>query len=164
MIDVIVPVYRGLSETKACLESVWHARCELQFRLIVINDCSPETELSDWLRLQAKERSMLLLENSENLGFVATVNRGMQLSLDHDVLLLNSDTEVADGWIDKLHRAGYSALDIGTVTPFSNNATICSYPAFCNNNSRRMNMQNPTAVGISKINSELALAKRVFNL
>lgn len=134
MVDVIVPVYGGLAETKACLESVWRARCEVDFRLVVIDDCSPEPELSRWLEVQAANRSMVLLKNTENLGFVATVNRGMQLSHDHDVLLLNSDTEVADGWLDKIHAAAYSRPDIGTVTPFSNNATICSYPKFCQDN------------------------------
>lgn len=134
MIDVIIPVYRGLLETQACLESVWHARSSLSFQLIVINDCSPDDALSEWLRVQVGLHSMVLLENTENLGFVATVNRGMSVSDEHDVLLLNSDTEVADGWLERIHRTAYSSPDIGTVTPFSNNATICSYPAFCQDN------------------------------
>ncbi len=56
------------------------------------------------------------------------------MSEANDVLLLNSDTEVADGWLERMQRAAYSAPDIGTVTPFSNNATICSYPSFCRDN------------------------------
>ena len=43
-------------------------------------------------------------------------------------MLLNSDTEVANDWLDRLLRAAYAYPDVGTVTPFSNNATICSYP------------------------------------
>lgn len=134
MIDIIVPVYRGLDETRACLESILSAENQQPTRLIVINDCSPEPELTDWLREQAATKAMLLLENAENLGFVATVNRGMALSEDNDVVLLNSDAEVHGNWLDRLHTAAYSAQDIGTVTPFSNNATICSYPAFCQDN------------------------------
>lgn len=134
MIDVIVPVYRGLEETRACLESVWRSRCAQPMRLIVINDCSPEPEVTAWLREQASRQPMELLENTENLGFVATVNRGMALSESNDVLLLNSDTEVNGDWLDRLHHAATSAPDIGTVTPFSNNATICSYPTFCQDN------------------------------
>jgi GT2 family glycosyltransferase len=133
MIDVIVPVYRGLSETQACLDSVLGARNKSLFRLIVINDCSPEPELSEWLREQAGKRPMVLLENDVNLGFVATVNRGMSLSETNDVVLLNSDTEVANNWLDRLCQAA-AAPSVGTVTPFSNNATICSYPGFCQDN------------------------------
>ena len=133
MIDVIVPVYRGLDETQACLESVWNSSCRHQMQLIVINDCSPEPEVTHWLREQATKRPMVLLENEENLGFVATVNRGMQVS-QNDVVLLNSDTEVHGDWLDRLHRAATSEPNVGSVTPFSNNATICSYPAFCQDN------------------------------
>lgn len=70
----------------------------------------------------------MLHRNSANLGFVATVNRGMALHPDRDVVLLNSDTEVSGNWLDRLRHAALSGPDIATVTPLSNNATICSYP------------------------------------
>src|SRR4030095_3392247 len=69
-----------------------------------------------------------LLRNAENLGFVRTVNRGMSLHPERDVVLLNSDTEVANDWLARFRAAAYPAADIATVTPLSNNATICSYP------------------------------------
>ena len=52
----------------------------------------------------------------------------MELHPDRDVVLLNSDTEVANDWLDRLARKSRRPARIGTVTPFSNNATICSYP------------------------------------
>jgi hypothetical protein len=52
----------------------------------------------------------------------------MALHDDRDVVLLNSDAEVANDWLDRLHACAHGADDIATVTPFSNNATICSYP------------------------------------
>lgn len=134
-VDIIVPVYRDLDNTRCCLESVLGATCQTGWRLIVINDESPEPEVTDWLRVFAqRDPRIVLLENAENLGFVASVNRGMALSQDNDVLLLNSDTEVANDWLDRIQRAAYSAPRIGSVTPFSNNATICSYPRFCQAN------------------------------
>jgi glycosyltransferase involved in cell wall biosynthesis len=47
---------------------------------------------------------------------------------ESDVVLLNSDTLVAPGWLQELRRVAYAAPDIGTVTPLSNDATILSYP------------------------------------
>ena len=134
-VDIIVPVFRGLDDTRCCLESVLAAPGHTQWRLIIINDCSPEPEVTEWLRSFAlRDARIQLLENSENLGFVATVNRGMALSHDNDVLLLNSDAEVANDWLDRIQRAAYSAARVASVTPFSNNATICSYPRFCQAN------------------------------
>lgn len=131
-IDVIVPVYRGLADTKLCLESVLASPVHSAYRLIVINDASPEPAVTQWLREKAAlEPRITLLENSRNLGFVGTVNLGMKQSTSNDVVLLNSDTEVANNWLDRLRKAAYRSAKAGTVTPFSSNATICSYPIFC---------------------------------
>ena len=134
MIHVIIPIYRGLTETKRCIESVLRADNSLDHRITIIDDCGPDPELTDYLITLSQGGMAQLLRNEENLGFVATVNRGMELDPGADVILLNSDTEVAGDWLDRLHCCAYSGPDIGTVTPFSNNATICSYPKFCADN------------------------------
>ena len=127
-IDVIVPVYRGLAETQRCIESVLRAPQQTAFELIAINDAGPEPALTAWLRKLAAEGKLTLLENDTNLGFVRTVNRGMALHAERDVILLNSDTEVANDWLDRLAACAARNPRAGTLTPFSNNATICSYP------------------------------------
>ena len=136
-VDIIVPVYRGLDDTRCCIESVLaHGpSCQHAFRLIAINDASPEPAVTEWLRAKAaQEPRLMLLENEHNLGFVGTVNRGMALSESNDVILLNSDAEVANDWLDRMVRAAWSDARVASVTPFSNNATICSYPHFCQDN------------------------------
>ncbi len=75
-----------------------------------------------------------LLENAENVGFVASVNRGLALHGERDVVLLNADTEVYGNWLDRMAKQARSAQDIGTVTALSNNATLCSYPRFLRDN------------------------------
>ncbi len=135
-VDIIVPVYAGLDETQACIESVLAAPVRVAFELVVIDDCGPDPALRDWLRQLAAKGSLTLLENPRNQGYVISANRGMALHPDRDVVLLNSDTEVANDWLDRLRAAAYQAPDVGTVTPFANSgATICSYPLFCSDNS-----------------------------
>ena len=134
IVDLIVPVYRGLAETRRCLDSVLAFPQQTAHEIVVIDDCSPEPEFSAWLRELAETGAITLLENPVNTGFVNAVNRGMVLHPDRDVVLLNSDTEVNGDWLDRLRRCAYSDPQVGTVTPFSNNATICSYPRFAKNN------------------------------
>jgi O-antigen biosynthesis protein len=104
--------------------------CTLSFDLVLVDDASPVAELSSLLDYLSSRGLLTLLRNKKNRGFVGSVNNGMKLHSDRDVVLLNSDTEVFGNWLDRLRRAAYSGDDIGTVTPFSNNATICSYPNF----------------------------------
>ena len=42
---MVVPVYRGFNETMRCLFSVLVAKQKTPFRLVVVNDCSPEVEI-----------------------------------------------------------------------------------------------------------------------
>lgn len=128
MIDVIIPVYKGLATTRRCVESVLGSTQRVPFETVVIDDATPEPAIAAWLDELAAQRRITLVRNAANLGFVQSVNLGMARHADRDVVLLNSDTEVAGDWLDRLCRAAQSAADIGTVTPFSDNATICTYP------------------------------------
>ena len=125
--DVVVPVHNGASQALACLDSVL-ASLRRPNRLIVVDDASTEPDLVHALDTLAKRRRIRLLRNPRNLGFAASANAGMRAAFGNDVVLLNSDTLVAPGWLEDLRAVAYSAPDIGTATPLSNDATILSYP------------------------------------
>lgn len=130
-VAVVLAVHSGLEETRVCIESVLASRARnTSFGpLILVDDCGPEPALRAYLEQVAQTvPDVLLLVNAENEGFVASANRGMIAAGRRDVILLNSDTEVCGDWVDRM--AAQAAVDpgIATVTPFSNNATICSYP------------------------------------
>ena len=131
-IDIIVPVYNALEDLKLCVESLKkHTDLQLD-RVILIDDKSPDAAVYHYLK-EAEMPGMVVLQNEKNLGFSGTVNRGLQQSC-RDVVLLNADTIVTANWVDKLVACAYSDAAIGTVTPFSNNATLCSIPNFCEEN------------------------------
>lgn len=133
-VDVIVPVYKGRAETLRCLYSLLTSSSKIVFEVVVINDASPDEDLVADLVALSDKGYITLLQNAQNLGFVRTINRGMKQHKCRDVVLLNSDTEVYGDWLDRLHRVAKSREAIGTVTPLSNNATICSYPRFLYDN------------------------------
>ncbi|NJD05945.1 MAG: glycosyltransferase, partial [Methylococcaceae bacterium] len=126
--DVVVPAHSGLAQTLACLDSLEAANPDRRYEVVVVNDCSPESELAERLHERAAAGRITLLENPRNLGFVASANRGLRLHPERDVILLNSDTVVPLQWAERLRRVAYGNGAIGTVTPLSNNATICSFP------------------------------------
>lgn len=127
---IVIPVFRDLQVTQRCIESVLESGLPANASVTVINDSSPEPELTAYCRKLAETARLQLIENEENLGFVRTANKGFALNQDADVLLLNSDTAVSSNWLQRLQTCAYAEPDIGTVTPFSNNGTICSYPVF----------------------------------
>ena len=127
---VIVPVYRNLEVTRNCLESLMASDLPEHATIIVIDDNSPEDAVSAYCQELTKRFDLQLVVNDKNLGFVRTVNKGFSLNTDADIILLNSDTVVSNDWVQRLQACAYREPNIGTVTPFSNNGTICSYPVF----------------------------------
>ena len=66
--------------------------------------------------------------NVRNLGFIGSVNSALEHIKQGDILILNSDTIVPRGFINRLADAARSSPDIGTVTPLSNNGEFVSFP------------------------------------
>ncbi len=133
-IDIIIPIYNAFEDLQTCLESVYKYTDLDRNRLILINDNSPDERVREYLEKQRTE-NVLVIHNEHNLGFSNSINLGMSQSEDRDVILLNSDTIVSAGWVEKMVSCAYSDKTIGTVTPLSNNATLCSVPDFCEENS-----------------------------
>lgn len=131
LIDIIIPVYGAPDDTLRCLYSVLNAKNQTSFNLIVIEDDGPVPSLRTTLKNLSDKFLFEYYENETNKGFVLTCNFGFQIHPERDVILLNSDTEVFDGWLDILIGCALQNPKAGTITAMSNNATICSYPFFC---------------------------------
>lgn len=129
---VIVPVYNAIGPLGRCLESL---SCNLpdNSQVLLINDLSPDADIAPLLQRYAQENNWELQSNTENLGFVKTANIGLKQASSHAVLL-NSDTQVTPGWLQRMTRAVESQATIATVTPWTNNGEIVSLPRFCKSN------------------------------
>lgn len=141
-VDIIVPVYNAYEFTEECIKSVIKNTDLNIHTLVLINDKSPDEKILPMLKkykADNKQLNIVVLDNEENLGFVKTVNKGMRYS-ENDVILLNSDTEVTKNWIEKIQECAYSNEYIATVTPLTNNGTICSVPNFGVDNELPKNM------------------------
>lgn len=132
--DIVVAVYvsneASFDVLKACLASVI-AKTHNPYRLILIDDASPFQATFDYLTTFVARNAdvdIQLLKNEKNLGFLATANRGLFLNGDQDAVILNMDTEVTTGWLERLIHCSESQPNVGTVTPLSNNATLLSIP------------------------------------
>ena len=153
-VSVILPVYRGIDMTRRCIEAAMPAVLGMKDAvLLAINDASPEQGMQAMLEslVEIWPGRFEVLENPVNLGFVGTVNRGMAHLLSQDVVLLNSDVIVPDDWLRRLQVEAYSHPRIATVTPFSNNATVCSFPNFLEENPLAFNLDVHTIDAVFRL-------------
>lgn len=138
VVDIIVPIYNAYEYTVKCIKSVYD-NTEAKYNLYLINDCSPDVRIKSWLEELADSsrpqnlQELTIINNDNNLGFIGTINKGLELST-HDVIILNTDTELPKNWSARLLKPLYIDDLAASVTPFSNSATICSFPEFCQDN------------------------------
>lgn len=113
-IDIIIPTYGKEDFTVACLGSIVENTDPDSYRILWIDNGSSE-DSRDYVRdyLEACTIPYRAILNEVNLGFIKATNQGIATS-QGDVVLLNNDTEVPDGWLEVLakgHRdAGYSIV------------------------------------------------------
>lgn len=131
---IIVPVFNALEQLEACLESIARTVPD-DAQVLLIDDASTVSGVRPLLQSWVGEAKTCrrLLVHEQNRGFVATANHGMRLA-ETDVVLLNSDTEVTSGWLERLSQCLASDITIATATPWSNNGEIVSIPDFCSPN------------------------------
>jgi GT2 family glycosyltransferase/uncharacterized coiled-coil protein SlyX/predicted O-methyltransferase YrrM len=124
--DVIVCVHNALEDVKRCLESVVRHTTK-PYSLILVDDGSNE-DTQRYLSDFANSHTAGLIRNERARGYTFAANQGMLQSTSDYVLLLNSDTVVTPGWLDRMIACGESDSRIGIVGPLSNAATWQSIP------------------------------------
>ncbi len=81
-----------------CLRSVIQQTRDISYEVIVVDNASTDGSAEI---LAAEFPSVRVIRNSSNLGFAASNNRGIQIARGNFVLLLNPDTEILDGGLQK---------------------------------------------------------------
>ena len=69
-----------------------------------------------------------MIRHQQAKGYTFAANAGLRVSLAPWVVLLNSDTIVSEGWLDRMTELGSRDAKIGIVGPLSNTASWQSVP------------------------------------
>lgn len=125
--DIVICVHNALDDVIRCIDSVLAAK-RPDDRVLVVDDASG-AETADYLDATAAGRAdVSLLRNPVPArGYCKSANTGLHASSAALVLLLNSDTVVPAGALDKL-AAAMVTPGVGIVGPMSNAASFQSLP------------------------------------
>jgi GT2 family glycosyltransferase/glycosyltransferase involved in cell wall biosynthesis len=140
-VTIILPVYNAPDLLRQCLERV-SDHTDLPWHIIIIDDGSSDPAvrpaLQEWVTEQPADQ-VTLIEQDENLGFIASVNTALaligkdELRRTSPVILLNTDALVPQNWASRLIAPLQNNADVASVTPMSNDAEIFSVPSLCAN-------------------------------
>jgi GT2 family glycosyltransferase len=115
--SIVVVSFDSLALTRLCLETLLANTAKPPFELIVVDNASTDGSREYLDELAGRDARVSLLGNEENAGFPAACNQGLAAARGELLVLLNSDTIVAPGWLSQLatHLDGEADL-VGPVT------------------------------------------------
>ena len=116
--DIIIPTYGQPVFLKYCIESLI-ACTRYPYRLIVIDNGGSE-EASRYLKNMSTSGrlDMILVKPDENLGWIRSINKGLELSKDSAyVSFQNDDTVFTLGWLEEIVSVFEKDPKIGIVNP-----------------------------------------------
>ncbi len=111
-VSIIIVNWNTREIVRDCLQSVYEQTKGISFEVIVIDNASSDGS-AEMLRKEFPQ--IVLIENRDNRGFAAANNQGMKIAKGRYVLLLNPDTIVLDGAIQKSVAYTDNHPDIGVL-------------------------------------------------
>ncbi len=125
--QVILPVYNGDDIVRGCLRALQGAGTG-PFQVLIVDDGS-RGFTAEMLRQQVGGDARFILHRRDtNRGYTKSINEAVAITDAPWVVVLNSDTIVPPGWLDRLHAAARARPGTGMVGPLSNAATWQSIP------------------------------------
>jgi len=125
--DIVICIHDALEDVTRCVESVLAAK-RAEDNVLLVDDASgPET--ANFIDVTASRHGdiSVLRNPAPARGYCKSANSGLRATTATLVLLLNSDTVVPAGALDKL-AAAMAPHGVGIVGPMSNAASFQSVP------------------------------------
>ena len=121
-LSIIIVNWNGGSLLTRCVETVVSSSPGVTYEIVVVDNASEDDSLaqlraSDVAALMIANQQLRIHNNSENRGFGAANNQAFALTDSPFVFLLNLDTEVPPGTIDKLMDKLDADPSIGACGP-----------------------------------------------
>ena len=114
-ISIVIPSYNDHRVLDQCLRSLLRTTDPRRTDIVISDDASPSEEHRAFLDA-LRHRSVRVVRRTENGGFAKAANSGIRATAsDTDVILLNSDTEARDGWLEALLYAASQDERVGIV-------------------------------------------------
>ena len=111
-ISVLIISWNNKSDLKNCLNSLLH-QTENGFEIIVVDNNSNDGTVE---MIRQNFPNVILIEETENLGFAEGCNRGISISTGEWIATLNQDTTVEPDWMAELTLHAQSAeSDLGML-------------------------------------------------
>jgi GT2 family glycosyltransferase/glycosyltransferase involved in cell wall biosynthesis/Tfp pilus assembly protein PilF len=122
LVSIIILTHNQLGDTRQCLASI-EQHTPISHELILVDNGSTDGTPEFFRQYASTRNNVRVVVNRANLGFSAGNNLGLALARGGAVLLLNNDTVVTEGWIERMLAVFERHTEAGLVGPVSNSVS-----------------------------------------
>ncbi len=114
MVDLSIIIVNWNTKTLLiqCLSSIFEKTKGLKIEVIVVDNDSQDGSVSE---VKKAFPHVHIIGNERNLGFAKGANQGLQKASGRNILLLNPDTQVKNGAVERLMSFMDGHLDVGAI-------------------------------------------------
>jgi len=99
LVSIVIVSFNTRELLKNCIQSVLDTTHNLSYEIIVVDNASSDGSVEG---LEKEFNEITIIRNSNNLGYAKANNQAIKLARGKYILLLNSDTIMKEGTIEKL--------------------------------------------------------------
>jgi GT2 family glycosyltransferase len=120
-VSIIILAYNNLNLTRQCLDSIFAhtSQAKSPFEVIVVDNASSDGT-KEYLQELEKAGMIRAIYNADNRGFPAGNNQAAEIAQGEYLCLLNNDTIVTQGFLEKMLRCMKSDSKVAIVGPYCN--------------------------------------------
>ena len=109
-VSIIIPFYNQIDYTLNCLNHLHeHLNTSIEFEILLIDDNSSENCDLNFIK------GIRVIKNTQNQGFLKSINIGIKESRGEFIYILNNDTEVKKGFLEELLYVFENFANVGAV-------------------------------------------------
>lgn len=126
--------YTAIEMTISCVASIRRYIDTVKYKIIIVDNCSPDDSWRELNVLLGKKADIVLLHSDENVGFARGNNIGFSYARQNYhpqfLVLMNNDVRLIQGWIYKNLTQKYEETDYAVLGPMiiTGEGSICSSP------------------------------------
>jgi len=118
-VSIVLVSFNQYEFTQKCISSI-QENTKIPYEIILVDNNSSDKTV---LLTQKHFETVKIVPQKTNLGFPIAVNLGINNSIGEYILLINNDTIVTEGWLERMLEIAEAHPEIGIVGPISNSVS-----------------------------------------
>ena len=117
LLSVIIVTWNSEAEIEHCINSIIHHNVNIPVEIIVVDNGSKDKTRSILKNYSVQTDFVKIILNDDNKGYTLANNQGINEARGEFVLLLNPDTKITDGALEKMIEFLLVSSNAGAIAP-----------------------------------------------